>query len=105
MKTSKKLIFCLSISDSRGIRVTQMCSHFVGYEIKQDSSFSLNFNIEKLNFQPGLYCFNTYLEGDGEPMDWIINAFDLVVEQGDFYGSGMVLREGQGNTLIPFSVK
>jgi lipopolysaccharide transport system ATP-binding protein len=105
MKTSKKLIFCLSISDSRGVRVTQMCSHFVGYEIKQDSSFSLNFNIEKLNFQPGLYYFNTYLEGDGEPMDWVINAFDLVVEQGDFYGSGMVLREGQGNTLIPFSMK
>lgn len=105
IKTSKKLIFCLSISDSRGVRVTQMCSHFVGYEIKQDSSFSLNFNIEKLNFQPGLYYFNTYLEGDGEPMDWVINAFDLVVEQGDFYGSGMVLREGQGNTLIPFSMK
>ena len=105
MKTSKKLNFCLSISDSRGTRVTQMCSHFVGYQIKHDSFFSLNFNIEKLNFQPGLYYFNTYLEGDGEPMDWVINAFDLVVEQGDFYGTGLVLREGQGNTLIPFSVK
>ena len=61
-------------------------------------------NIKKLNLQPGKYLFNTYLEGDGEPMDWIINAFEITVETGDFYGTGQILREGQGNTLIPFSV-
>ena len=102
--TNKRLVFCLSIANSQGQRITQLCTHFVEYKITQKPTFAIQMNIEKLNLQPGKYLFNTYLEGDGEPMDWIINAFEITVETGDFYGTGQILREGQGNTLIPFSV-
>ena len=102
--TNKKLVFCVSISNSTGQSVSQFCTNFVNFEIIPKKSFTLCLKIEKLNLQPGIYTINTYLEGDGEPMDWIINAFELIIENGDFYGSGLLLREGQGNVLLPFSV-
>jgi len=103
-KTNKKLNFCLSVANNEGQRITQMCTHFLDFEIKKDKFFTINICIEKINFQPGTYLFNTYLEGDGKPMDWIINAFELTVNEGNFYGNGHKLREGQGNILVPFKV-
>ena len=102
--TNKKLVFCVGISNSKGQSVSQFCTNFVNFEIIHKDYFDLCLEIKKLNLQPGIYNVNTYLEGNGEPMDWIINAFELIIENGDFYGSGLLLREGQGNVLLPFSV-
>ncbi|MFA6388556.1 MAG: Wzt carbohydrate-binding domain-containing protein, partial [Patescibacteria group bacterium] len=53
-----------------------------------------------LPLMPGTYYFNTFVSASNVITDWIIDAGCFEVEYGDFFGSGQLPPEGQGNVLL-----
>lgn len=56
--------------------------------------------ITKLPFMPGKYSFTLFSTVDGEIADWITNAFDFVIDAGDFFNTGKLVQAGQGLLLV-----
>jgi lipopolysaccharide transport system ATP-binding protein len=52
------------------------------------------------NLRSGTYDCNLFCSINGEIVDWMQSAFDINVEDGDFYGSGKISDRSQGDVLI-----
>lgn len=57
----------------------------------------------RINLRAGTYSCNLHCEVDGQLSDWILNAFQLIVNDGNYYGTGRLPPVGQGNVLIEHS--
>lgn len=57
-------------------------------------------DIPKLSLVPGQYYFNTFVTVNNEIADWVLEAGSFQVEFSDFFGSGQMPPEGQGNILL-----
>jgi len=64
----------------------------------------LTFQIEKCNFNHGIYYVTTYLTFNREVVDWIQNAFSFEVFEGDFYNIGNKTPKVQSKILINFNI-
>lgn len=53
--------------------------------------------IQKVGLLPGTYQANAMVTSRGEPLDWVLDAFRLQVEDGDFYGTGRLPPTGYGS--------
>ena len=57
--------------------------------------------IPKFPLCGGTYTLEAYFEVAGIAQDWINNAQNVTVEDGDFYGSGKLYPSGwQGKTVL-----
>ena len=56
--------------------------------------------LPKLPLKHGRYTITLFASVDGEIADWVQEAFFLDVEHGDFYKTGNLLPDGQGDFLI-----
>jgi len=50
----------------------------------------------------GQYSLTLFTSVGGEIADWVQNAAVLDVESGDFYGTGKLLPDGQGNFYMDY---
>jgi len=55
----------------------------------------------RFNLRAGSYGCAIYCEINGEVVDWVQSAFELQVEDGDFFGTGQLIHREQGDMLIP----
>jgi lipopolysaccharide transport system ATP-binding protein len=55
----------------------------------------------RFNLRSGTYACAIYCEVNGEVVDWVQSAFELQVEDGDFFGTGRLIHREQGDMLIP----
>ena len=60
-------------------------------------------HIPRLPLQPGSYSFNVYCAAGSELADWVLNAGQIEVEAGDFFGSGRLPALDQGPFLVEHS--
>jgi len=60
-------------------------------------------NIPKLPLQPGIYQVSLYCNVDKKDADWVPNAGTLVVESGDFFGTGKLPGSDKGYHLVQHS--
>jgi lipopolysaccharide transport system ATP-binding protein len=51
----------------------------------------------------GVYSCNLYCSINNEVADWLQDAFQLRVEDGDFYGTGRLPQRDQGDVLMDYS--
>jgi lipopolysaccharide transport system ATP-binding protein len=58
------------------------------------SSGTIRCLIPRLPLSQNLYLLTLFLEVNREIEDWVINAIELEVIDGDFYGTGRVYPEG-----------
>jgi lipopolysaccharide transport system ATP-binding protein len=58
-------------------------------------------NWPRFNLRSGSYACAVFCEIDGEIVDWVQSAFELQVEDGDFFGTGRLARREQGDVLVP----
>jgi len=56
--------------------------------------------VERFPLAPGQYYLNLYCEVNGILADWVQQAAPLVVEAGDFFGSGRLPPRGHGGFLV-----
>jgi lipopolysaccharide transport system ATP-binding protein len=54
----------------------------------------------RFNLRAGVYTCALFCEINGVIVDWIQSAFQIQVEDGDFFGSGRLISRGQGDMLV-----
>jgi len=62
---------------------------------------SLNCCFDKLPLLPGTYAVNLYCTVNGVVADWVQQAAQVTVEDGDFFGSGKLPPKGYGSLAVP----
>ncbi len=97
----------LGIDDELGQRISNLNNEVSGNPIEEleGGSAEIEILLPKVPFHHGNYSFTLYSTVNNEVADWIANAGSFNVEQGDFYGSGKILPEGQGKIYIEHSFK
>ncbi|MDJ1471633.1 ABC transporter ATP-binding protein [Xanthocytophaga flava] len=106
-KKLKNFFIALGINNAQGQRITNLNSEITGnvYSDVAETAQIVEVNIDRLPFTPGKYEVTLYCTIDGQVADWVNNAFSFYVEPGDFYGTGRLIPENQGNILIEHSFK
>ncbi len=82
--------------DMDGYILTNLNNMDTGYEIKiapQKGHFICN--IPSFPLREGSYRGNIWTEVEGCIADWIKPAFEIKVEDGDFYGTGRIINQGK----------
>jgi lipopolysaccharide transport system ATP-binding protein len=102
-QTINNLHVALGIDNDMGQRITQINNEVSNQLFSNVNSNSIDIKISKLPFTHGLYSFVLYSTVNNEVADWIQNAGSFHVESGDFYSTGKLPPEGQGNILINYS--
>jgi lipopolysaccharide transport system ATP-binding protein len=107
IKKLNNFIIALGINDGYGNRIANL-NNEVTQEIFTEVSeevTSVEVAIKHLPLMPGKYDLTIYSSINGIVADWLQNAFSFSVESGDFFGTGKLIPNGQGNFLINHSFK
>ena len=92
--------------DVDGYSLTNLTNEDIGYEIKVPPRSGLFIcNIPSFPLTEGLYKGNIWIEVDRSLADWIRPAFEIKVEDGDFYGTGKIIKKGKFVTNYSWSLK
>lgn len=102
-RTMKNLHLALGINDEHGHRIAQFNNESTNQVFAEVNSNSIEILIPKVPFRQGKYSFVLYATVNGEIADWIQEAGSFDVEAGDFYNTGKLPPEGQGNIFIDHS--
>jgi lipopolysaccharide transport system ATP-binding protein len=101
--TIKNLHLALGVNDEHGHRIAQFNNESTNQLFTEVNSNSIEIVIPKVPFRQGKYSFVLYSTVNGEIADWIQEAGSFDVEAGDFYNTGKLPPEGQGNIFIDHS--
>lgn len=100
---SANMKFDFRIDDTIGQRIVWMSNQVITSENHKDCT-RICFEIEKLNLNKGTYYVTTHLKVNNQLSDWIQNAFSFEVTEGDFYGTGRLVKPSQSKILMDFNV-
>jgi lipopolysaccharide transport system ATP-binding protein len=97
----------IGIDDEYGQRIAHMNNEITDQLVEgvPENCNSINLHIPRFPFKQGTYTFALYSAVNGELADWIQEAGTIDVEAGDFYNTGKLLPEGQGQFLLDYSFK
>lgn len=97
----------IRIDDSLGQKYAWLSTSVVPFNatLKDHVLKSISFQLDKLNLQKGIYNVTTYMEHKGEVSDWIQNAFDFEILDGQYYASNAKVPNNQGKVLLDYSIK
>ncbi|OIQ22728.1 polysaccharide ABC transporter ATP-binding protein [Lacinutrix sp. MedPE-SW] len=94
----------LRLDDNLGQRIAWLSTSLVDCDSDDEVVNKLVFKIDKLNLNKGKYYVTTYITVKNEISDWIQNAFSFEVEEGDYYGNGVLVSTNQSKALFNFKV-
>ena len=94
--------FSVGVDDSSGQRILLLDSGLTGGFPQALSAEAGRFEIllDEVPLMPGSYVFTLYAALGGEIADWIQSAGNITVEPGDFFKTGRLVPQGQGNFLV-----
>lgn len=96
----KNVDISLGFDDEIGIRLFALSTELTGETFSQlDPTGKIQVHIPKLPLNAGTYTLTLFMRVNGEISDWLIGVCQLIVEKGDYYGTGKIY-EGQGSMLI-----
>ena len=101
----KNLNIALGIDNHIGERITHLSTDILGSTIDEIECKTgcINLEINKLPLTSGKYGFTIFSTVGGVIADWITNAGSFEVESGNFYGTGKLPPQMQGNFLLDYS--
>ena len=96
----------IGINDEFGQRIIVMNNVFINKNISINNDLvRVVFKISKCPLNIGIYGLAFYLSDEFNVIDWIDNASNLVVEEGDYYNTGRVNRKGLGKILVDYDLE
>lgn len=101
---SGRIRFDMRIEDDFGNRVSWISSHLKDIESHINPNEIL-IKYPKCQFNGGVYFATLFLTVDGEVSDWMDNAFQMLVENGDYFGNGKLVPERQSKVLMDFEMQ
>jgi len=95
----------IGIDSPAGERITQLSSAVIGADdpLVSGSASRIVFEIQRTPLMPGRYPVTVFSTINGYIADWIQNAGFIEVADGDYYGSGTLLPQGQGAMLLDYN--
>jgi len=97
----QNVVAAIGIASNSGSFVSLLSSELVGDsvdEIGQEGFFSCK--VRKLPLAPGNYIVSLIIRSSDTIVDWIQQAATIVVEPGDFYGTGRMPPSSHGGVLL-----
>ncbi|WP_228850334.1 ABC transporter ATP-binding protein [Aegicerativicinus sediminis] len=97
-----KIRISVGVDNKYGDRITIFDSSLVGDELilAGHQTAIVKINIDKFPLSQGLYYFTVYSSVREIVSDWVKNAGSFDVEAGDFFDTGRVIDNNQGNFLV-----
>jgi len=98
----------ITINDGKGTRLLQLSSGFFNERVRIKNKTEVIFTIAKFPLSIDEYICNFYMfEGPGvkNPVDFLENAFKMTVENGDFFGTGIMEAKGVDKLYTDFTYK
>ena len=93
----------IGINDYAGKRITQLNSKITKDALNlHENNCDIKLEITKVNLLPNIYSFNIFLSINETISDWIINAGEITVIEGDYYKSGILPDSNQGYLLMDY---
>tara|TARA_B100001094_G_scaffold142137_1_gene137763 strand:+ start:2997 stop:4280 length:1284 start_codon:yes stop_codon:yes gene_type:complete len=102
--TIGKYSFRFGIDANSGKRITTIDSRMINFKMEPEDNFSIDVKIKRLNLTEGKYFITTFLGIEEVAIDWLTNAIQIKVVNGDFYGTGRAQKVGNGEILSEFSI-
>lgn len=99
----KSFRFDIGINNHLGERVAWISSSSVECLIDIYAN-SITFKIFNLPLAPGKYDCNLYCEINNELSDWLSNVLDFQVKEKDYYQTGKLILENQGDILLKYRI-
>jgi lipopolysaccharide transport system ATP-binding protein len=95
----------MGIDDEYGQRITQLSNEATNqlFQVVNSNASVIQIHMNKIPLKQGRYSFVLYSTVNNELADWIQEAGSFDVEAGDFYNTGKLLPDGQGNFYIDHS--
>jgi len=92
-----------NVYNSQGVLLTNLNSKDTGQSwlpVGNEGYFECSW--PRFNLRSGVYFCTLYCEINGTIVDWIQSAFQLNVEDGDFFNSGSLVERSQGDILVEY---
>lgn len=87
----KNVSIALNICNLSGEKILQLSNEFLGQQITIDKTLStVQYNISKLSLNPGKYTIRAFVADSMNILDWIEHVCIFEVEEGDFFGNGVI---------------
>lgn len=97
----KRVIVSLDIDTPEGQRVVMLSNNYSAkYFNLQKKEGKFVCRVPKLSLNQGQYTGTVFITVNGEISDWVRRAFNLTVEDGDFYGRGKNPDVQDGSLLM-----
>ena len=98
-----KVEIAANICNADDVKMLQFSTRFIGKPlfIEKDTT-TVEFSLDRLPITPGEYYVRFYVDDGINTIDWIDHAFRFTIENGDYYGVGMI--ENSAALLTEFSI-
>jgi len=97
----KNIVVGIGITSNTGAFVSLLSSELVGHPVEsigEEGFFSCK--VTKLPLAPGSYTVSLIIRSSETIIDWIQQAATIVVEPGDFFGTGRLPPSSHGGVLL-----
>jgi lipopolysaccharide transport system ATP-binding protein len=102
------LVISTGIDDNMGQRIAHFSNETTNQPISLKKGIhKITISFDRFPLKSGNYTFSLFASERGEIADWVQDAGSFLVEAGDYYRTGRLPPEGQGNIFIDhiFSVR
>jgi lipopolysaccharide transport system ATP-binding protein len=97
------VLVSFNVRNSKGYLLTNLNSTDVGKEhMDIYSSGYFECYWPRFNLRSGTFDCTIYCRINGIIVDWLQDAFNLQVEDGDFHNTGRIISRDQGDVLMPY---
>lgn len=102
-----KLHLAIGIDDEFGGRIAHLSNEVTNeiFEHVNSDQRCIDIHVPRFPLRSGSYSFTLFSTVNGEIADYLQNAGSIFVESGDFYKTGKLPPEGQGNFFIDHHFK
>lgn len=103
----ENVIFSIAIySKTSKIFYTALRSDCINklYNLKKNTENTVTFHLGKLPLTEGVYSFNVMAQTKYGYIDWVQDAGEITVINGDYYGTGILPASGRQGVLLDFDI-
>jgi lipopolysaccharide transport system ATP-binding protein len=102
--TSANINIAFNVYNGQGVLITNLNSKDVAnnqMSVGKTGFFECTWL--RFNLRSGIYSCTLFCELNGIIADWIQSAFQINVEDGDFYGTGSIISRVAGEIFVPYN--
>lgn len=100
---SDRIRIDVRIEDDFGQRMSWVSSSLVSLDSTIAPQY-IQISFPRNNFNNGVYFATIFMTVDDEVADWIDNAFQIIIGEGDFYGNGKTVPNRQSKIVMDFDM-